>query len=358
MYNSVTIKIGSNVLTRSDSQLNIERIEHITEQVAELHKKGVKVILVSSGAVASGRSVVSLPTKIDSVSSRQVLSAVGQVKLLTTYEKLFENHGITCAQVLVTKQDFSTREHYLNMKNCFSALLDNNIIPIVNENDAVSITALMFTDNDELAGLVSSMMNTEALFILSNVNGIYDGDPKNPDSKLIREIDTINTNLEDYVTTQKSNFGRGGMLTKGRVAINTAAAGINVHIANGESKNIIADLTKNHPEVPHTFFKADEPKPAVKKWMAYSAGFAPAEVHINEGAQEALCSDKANSLLLAGVTKLPDSFQKGDLLKIIGPDKKMIGIGKAQYDRKKALEHLNSKKYRPLIHYDYLHLYP
>ncbi len=132
MYNSVTIKIGSNVLTRSDSQLNIERIEHITEQVAELHKKGVKVILVSSGAVASGRSVVSLPTKIDSVSSRQVLSAVGQVKLLTTYEKLFENHGITCAQVLVTKQDFSTREHYLNMKNCFSALLDNNIIPIVN----------------------------------------------------------------------------------------------------------------------------------------------------------------------------------------------------------------------------------
>ena len=133
----------------------------------------VSAILVrvdfSSGAVASGRSIVKSPPDKDPVAQRQLLSSVGQVKLLTTYAGMFDSHGITCAQILVTKQDFSTREHYLNMKHCFSVLLENNIVPIVNENDAVSVTALMFTDNDELAGLVSTMMNTEALFILSNV---------------------------------------------------------------------------------------------------------------------------------------------------------------------------------------------
>lgn len=358
MYKSITIKIGSNVLTRPDSQLDIERMKHITEQIATLHQKGVKVILVSSGAVASGRSVVKSPPDKDPVAQRQLLSSVGQVKLLTTYAGMFESHGITCAQILVTKQDFSTREHYLNMKHCFSVLLENNIVPIVNENDAVSVTALMFTDNDELAGLVSTMMNTEALFILSNVDGIFDGDPKKPGAKLIEEIDSENVNLEDYVTTQKSNFGRGGMLTKGRIATTTAAAGIEVHIANGNRDNILIDLTKKTGLVPHTYFKAGLPKPAVKKWMAYSAGFANAEVHINEGARNALFSTKASSLLLAGVTELPNAFQKGDLLRILDHNKKLIGIGKAQYDRKKAMEHLKAKKYRPLIHYDYLHLYP
>jgi glutamate 5-kinase len=358
VYKSVTIKIGSNVLTRSDNHLDVARMGHITEQIAQLHRQGLKVILVSSGAVASGRSLVASPPQKDPVAERQLLSSVGQVKLLTTYSGLFESRGMTCAQILVTKQDFSTREHYLNIKHCLTVLLENNIIPIINENDAVSVTALMFTDNDELAGLVATMMNTEALFILSNVDGIYNGDPKKPESKLIECMEPGKVDLEAYVTAQKSNFGRGGMLTKGRIAKNTAASGIAVHIANGTRDNIILNLT-NHPEqVPHTLFKPDMPSPAVKKWMAYSAGFAHAEVHINEGAREALFSKKANSLLLAGVTKMPQEFQKGDLLRIIDANQKLIGIGKAQYERKKALEHMADKKYRPLVHYDYLFLYP
>src|SRR5690554_3372508 len=248
---SLTIKIGSNVLTRADGGLDRERMAHITSELAELHRAGVKVILVSSGAVASGRSMVSAPCPKDPVSERQLLSSVGQVKLLTTYSALFEAHGMTCAQVLVTKQDFSTREHYLNMKNCLSVLLDNDIVPIINENDAVSVTALMFTDNDELAGLVATMMNTEALFILSNVDGVYSGNPKDPSSVLISRIEGNSTDLSQFVTTQKSNFGQNNMVTKGRIARNTAEAGIAVAIANGTRDNIILDLVCSPDKVPH-----------------------------------------------------------------------------------------------------------
>lgn len=357
MYKSVTIKIGSNVLTRHDGKLDLERITHITDQIAELHKQGIKMILVSSGAVASGRSLVPRPPKKDPVSERQLLSSVGQVKLVSTYSNLFEQHDIICAQVLVTKQDFRTREHYLNMKNCLSVLLENNIVPIINENDAVSVTALMFTDNDELAGLVATMMDSQALFILSNVDGIFNGDPSDKSSKLIEEIHNGSTDLASFVTTQKSNFGRGGMLTKGRIAQNTAAAGIAVHIANGTQHGIISDLVKQTGMNPHTRFIPGTPRPAVKKWMAYSAGFTIAEVTINKGARDALFSSRATSLLLAGITSFSGNFKKGDLLRIIDHEEKLIGIGKAQYDSKKAEDHLSDKKFKPLVHYDYLFLF-
>ncbi len=357
MYKSITIKIGSNVLTRDDGSLNIERMTHITDQIADLHKKGIKVILISSGAVAAGRSLVSWKSKKDPISERQVLSSVGQIKLVSSYSRLFDSNNISCAQVLVTKEDFRTREHYLNMKNCLSVLLDNQIIPVINENDAVSVTALMFTDNDELAGLVATMMGTEALLLLSNVDGIYNGDPEKPGAELIKIIDSPKTNLADFITTEKSCFGRGGMLTKGKIAQSTAASGVTVHIANGNTKNIISSLAKRNSNIPHTKFIADSPKPAVKKWMAYSAGFASSEVHINEGARDALYSERATSLLLAGVTEMKGSFKKGDLLKIVDHKKQIIGIGKAQYDRKRADDHLHDEKYKALIHYDYLLLY-
>ncbi|PKL49027.1 MAG: glutamate 5-kinase [Candidatus Riflebacteria bacterium HGW-Riflebacteria-2] len=358
MYKSITVKIGSNVLTQPDRKLDLARISHLTDQIATLHRQGIKIILVSSGAVASGRCMVANPPRKDPVSERQLLSSVGQIKLVSTYASLFEAHGITCAQVLVTKEDFRTREHYLNMKNCLTVLLEHNIVPIINENDAVSVTALMFTDNDELAGLVATMMNTEAYFILSNVDGIYTGNPGDAGVQLIEEISGTTTDLSGFITTKKSNFGRGGMLTKGRVAQNTAAAGISVHIANGTRHNILLDLAKNSDRVAHTRFVPGTPRPAVKKWMACSADFTNWEVYINEGACNALHAKKATSLLLAGVTSMQGDFKKGDLLRIIDHERRLIGIGKAQYDRQKADEHLKDPKYKPLVHYDYLYLFP
>ena len=357
-YQSVTVKVGSNVLTQPDGMLDYYRIEHLTSQISDLHKRGVRVILVSSGAVAAGRSVVNeFPSK-DPVSKRQLLSSVGQVKLVNLYSDLFSKHDLTCAQVLVTKQDFSTREHYLNMKNCLSVLLDNGVIPVVNENDAVSVTALMFTDNDELAGMVSSMMNTDALFILSNVDGIYTGNPGEDGSELVPEIGQGREDIESYVSASRSEFGRGGMLTKCRVAQKTAASGTVVHIANGTRDNIIAGLAEDPGRISHTRFVTSGPRPAIKKWMAYSEGFAKAGVVVNAGAREALTGSKARSLLLAGVVEFRGDFKKGDLLRVRDEEGQLIGIGRAQYDRSVADRHLNDERYRPLIHYDYLFIYP
>ena len=149
----------------------------------------MEIILISSGAVASGRSEVSPQKKLDSVDQRQLFSAVGQAKLINRYYELFREHNIPVGQVLTTKESFGTRRHYLNQKNCMTVMLANGVIPIVNENDTISVSELMFTDNDELSGLIASMMNVQALIILSNINGIYNGSPSNPDSSVIREIE-------------------------------------------------------------------------------------------------------------------------------------------------------------------------
>ena len=163
----IAVKIGSNVLTRRDGTLDVTRMSALVDQVAELHKAGVEIILVSSGAVASGRSEIHPAKKLDSVDQRQLFSAVGQAKLINRYYELFREHNIACGQVLTTKENFSTRRQYLTQKQCMEVMLENKVIPIVNENDTISVTELMFTDNDELSGLVAAMMQAEALIILS-----------------------------------------------------------------------------------------------------------------------------------------------------------------------------------------------
>lgn len=173
----ITVKIGSNVLARPDGTLDITRMSALTDQIAELHKAGVEIIVISSGAVASGRSELKIHRKLDAVSARQLFSAVGQAKLINRYYELFREHNIACGQVLTTKENFSTRRQYLTQKQCMEVMLENKVIPIVNENDTISVTELMFTDNDELSGLISAMMDSETLVILSNIDGIYNVAP-------------------------------------------------------------------------------------------------------------------------------------------------------------------------------------
>ena len=179
-FRRIVVKVGSNVLTRRDGTLDEERMAQLVGQLARLHDAGVETILVSSGAVASGRGEVHVDRRLDDVSARQLYSAVGQVKLIRRYYELFRERGIVCGQVLTTKQDFETRRHYLNQRNSMHAMLAAGVVPIVNENDTVSVTELMFTDNDELSGLLSTMMDAEALVLLSNVDGIWNGDPSDP----------------------------------------------------------------------------------------------------------------------------------------------------------------------------------
>ena len=356
-YKKIAVKIGSNVLTRKDGTLDITRMSALVDQVSELHNAGVEVVLISSGAVASGRSELKLSRKLDAVSSRQLFSAVGQAKLINRYFELFRDHGIACGQVLTMKENFATRLHYLNQKHCMEVMLENGVIPIVNENDTISITELMFTDNDELSGLIAAMMGMEALIILSNIDGIYDGDPSSPSSSVIRQIEGQRDDLSGYIQTRKSSFGRGGMITKCNIARKVADEGITVFIANGKRDNILIDLLREDADVVCTrFVPSDKPASSMKKWIAHSEGFAKGEIHVNEQAARALLSDKATSLLPVGVTRIVGEFEKDDIVRIFNPQNEQIGVGRVSLDSTRARAAIGRKGAKALVHYDYLYL--
>jgi len=355
-YKKITVKIGSNVLAKPDGTLNVSRIAHLVDQVAFLRKKGIEVVVVSSGAVASGRAVLEPLKKTDDVSKRQLWAALGQVKLISRYSDFFGEHGLICAQVLTTKENFSSRAHYLNMKNCFTTLLENKVIPIVNENDTISVAELMFTDNAELSGLIASMVNSDALILLSNVDGVFSDHPKNKDAKLIEQIEVNDKEPESGISREQSGFGRGGMITKFRIAQKVAGDGIAVHVANGTTENVLIRIL-TEKDFKHTLFVANtKTSSGVKKWIGYSDGFAKGEVVINAGAAKALDSDKAVSLLPVGIVKVTSEFKKDDLIRIVDESGKVIGVGKAGYGSAKVETEKLSEKQKPLIHYDYLYL--
>jgi glutamate 5-kinase len=237
-----------------------------------------------------------------------------------------------------------------------SVMLSNNVIPIVNENDAVSVSELMFTDNDELSGMIASMMDVQALIILSNVDGIYNGSPDNPGSEVIREIKK-GEKLTDFIRHTKSSFGRGGMQTKVSIAQKIADEGIDVIIANGKKDDILIHLLDKKKDTVATFFKASKTEVSgVKKWLAHSDGFAKGEIFINENAEKVLSGSTAVSLLPIGITKISGNFEKDDIVKIFSEKDKLLGVGKAQYNSEKATQIMGKKNQKPLIHYDYLYL--
>ena len=253
MKHRIVIKVGSNVLTRKDGKLDVTRMSALVDQVAWLRRQGYEVIVVSSGAVACGRRELTVDHALDSVEQRQLFSAVGQVKLVGLYYDLFREYNIHVGQVLTMKENFEPGEQYINQQACMQVMLENGVLPIVNENDTVSVTELMFTDNDELSGLIAQMMQANTLVLLSNIDGIYTGHPDDPQSQLIREV-SPNRDLSEYIQPEKSAFGRGGMHSKYTTASKVSQAGIRVIIANGERENILIDIMNQPASTPHTEF--------------------------------------------------------------------------------------------------------
>ena len=249
----IVVKVGSNVLTRKDGKLDVTRMSALVDQIAWLRQHDHEVILVSSGAMASGRGEIKVDHLLDSVEQRQLFSAVGQVKLVGLYYDLFREFDIHIGQVLTMKENFEPGEQYQNQQACMKVMLENDVLPIVNENDTVSVTELIFTDNDELSGLIAQMMNAETLILLSNIDGIFTTHPDDPAAQLIREV-APGRDLSEYIQPEKSAFGRGGMHSKYTTATKVSQAGIRVIIANGERDNILVDLVNNKVEVPHTEF--------------------------------------------------------------------------------------------------------
>ncbi len=359
-YKRIAVKVGSNVLTRPDGTLDVTRMSSLVDQIAELRQHGVEVILISSGAVASGRSELRLTAeeykRMDSVDQRQLFSAVGQAKLINRYYELFREHDIPVGQVLTMKESFSTRRHYLNQRNCMMVMLDNGVLPIVNENDTISVTELMFTDNDELSGLIATMMDVQALVILSNVDGIYNGKPGNEGVTVIPTVEP-NKDLSEYIHIEKSGFGRGGMITKCNIARKVADEGVTVMIANGKRDGILTDLIFHPESVTYTCFQPkQETVSSVKKWIAHSAGFTKGCICLNEKAVDVVCGDKAVSILPVGVTHVEGEFEKDDLVQVVSPEGKVLGVGRIAYDSADARAVIGMHDCKPMVHYDYLYL--
>lgn len=355
VYRKIVVKVGTNVITNADGKLDLDILDQLTTQIARLCNQGIEVLLVSSGAVGAGRSIITLPVGLPPVARRQVLSSTGQIKLINTYADLFARHGVTTAQILVTKSDFRDRQHYLNMRTCFSSLIEQSVIPVINENDAVSVTELMFTDNDELSGLIASMMQVDAHIILSHVDGLFDLSKKEDNPEVITQIDPEDNRFHKFIQPGKSEFGRGGMLTKCHIAQKLAGFGISVHIANGRTPGILYDIVSGKSV--GTKFLAQKPTHGRKRWLAHSEGMEKGAVTINAGAEKALRSPtEANSLLPVGIESVKGAFYKGDIIKICTEKGEIIGYGMARYSSEKTRELLGKTGEKPLIHYDYLYI--
>ncbi|NNE30991.1 MAG: glutamate 5-kinase [Winogradskyella sp.] len=244
----IVVKVGTNVLTNKDNRILGPVLRELVRQIAVLYEEDIMVILVSSGSAMAGMEVLGDTSIADKSIRRQVYSSVGQPRMMRHYYSIFHDHGMRCAQILATKRDFDPGKHRQNMINCYEGLLSEGVIPIANEDDAVSLTMSMFSDNDELASLVAELVDADRLIILSDTDGLYTGHPDDDASEKLNVVRT-DENVEQYVqaSNKKEGEGRGGMASKLKIAKGTANKDIPTYIANGKRENVIVDIIKNKP---------------------------------------------------------------------------------------------------------------
>jgi glutamate 5-kinase len=358
----VVVKIGSNVLTENNG-LNVRVIRSITRQICRLIDDGREVILVSSGAMASGVKKVGLNRRPDELPKRQAVAAVGQAGLIMAYEKAFGRHHKKVAQILLTSEDLSNRKRYLNARNTMNTLLSWQVVPIINENDTVSVEEIQFGDNDNLAAMITLLMDADILINLTDIEGLFDKDPRiHQDAKLIPIITAITKNTEHYASEIAGALGTGGMISKIRAARKVNSAGIPMAIARGDTPDI---LTKIFSDNAHgTFFVPRKEKLTSRKcWIAFSLKPQGA-IEIDDGAAEAILKN-GKSLLSSGIVAVEEDFNMGAPVEFRNRKNEILGIGLANYSatdiRKiKGLKSnqikvvLGHKSYDEVIHRDNL----
>ncbi len=244
MYKEIiVIKVGTNVISNKDNRIVIPVLTNLVKQIAELYERGIITLLVSSGSVIAGKEVLGKSSIKDKTQKRQVFSAIGQPRMMSLYYKIFKDYGMKCAQVLPTKRDFSPGVHRENMIKCCEGLLSQGVIPIANEDDAVSVTMSMFSDNDELACLLAELINADKLIILTDIDGLYNGNPASEKTNLIENVNP-KEDLDKYIkdSGKSDGEGRGGMGSKLNYAQQAAAHEIPTFIANGKRENTIIDI--------------------------------------------------------------------------------------------------------------------
>ncbi|HZJ84047.1 MAG TPA: glutamate 5-kinase [Syntrophomonadaceae bacterium] len=326
----LVVKVGTSTLTYKNGQLNLHRIEHIVRELSDLHNQGKEVILVTSGAIGVGASRLGFKTVPETIPQKQALAAIGQGALLHLYEKLFAEYGKTVAQVLLTRDDLDDRLRYLNATNALLAMLDMGVIPIINENDTVVVEEIKFGDNDTLSALVAAIVEAELLLILSDVDGLYDADPRtNENAIFLDEVTEITDSMEKNSKSKGSSFSSGGMFTKLKAARICMGAGVPMLIANSNIDNVIRQVVQGN-QIGTLFIPKDFKINARKKWIAFGS-MIHGRLVVDEGAGDALLH-KGKSLLPSGIIEVIGEFDLGTVVAVVDQLDNEIARGLVNYN--------------------------
>lgn len=360
----IVVKVGSGVLTR-DLGLDLDIMASLARQISAQMDQKREVILVSSGAVASGVKKIGLPKRPDKMPEKQAAAAIGQAGLIHEYEIAFSRHGKHVAQILLTDEDLSNRKRYLNARNTMGTLLDWGVLPIINENDTVAVAEIKFGDNDSLSARVALLMEADLLINLTDIDGLYDKDPRRfPDAQRIRELVSIGKHIEELAAGVPGALGTGGMLTKIKAARKMIASGIPMIIASGKDPSILTDLFEGKDK--GTFFRPKHQRLGSRKsWIAFNSKPKGA-LHLDVGAADAV-RNKGKSLLSSGISRVTGDFGMGAPVEIRDSEGRVIAVGLVNYssediDTIKGLKsrdiekRLGHKEYDEVVHRDNLAL--
>lgn len=325
----IVVKVGSALLTKDDNTLNDAFLESFVEQIAELKKQGVAVLIVTSGAVAAGRSEVTLKKESKTIPYRQALSAVGQIVLMDRYRALFAKHEMPVAQALLTDMDFQNRESFLTMRNTLDLLMEMGVVPIVNENDVVTYVGFKFGGNDPLAAKVSAMLCVDAMVLLTDVDGLYTANPqKDPNAKLLTQLEYITDEIKSFASTTVSKKSLGGMITKVEAAEYALGSGISTVIASGKIPGVLVEAIMGRPFRGTVVGSGGEACGGRLMWMRSKMRREVACV-VDDGCVRAL--RKNGSLLAVGITEVRGEFERGDVVAVLSKTGELIGFGQINY---------------------------
>jgi len=355
-YHRIVAKFGTSLLTAGSDHLNEDIMSSLVDQVAQLYKQGLELLVVSSGAIALGRYKLGLTREIKGIPFKQVLASVGQARLMQVYEQLFGQHNITVAQALLTKADLSDRAGYLNARNTLLALLELRVLCIVNENDVVAVDEIQeakFGDNDNLSAMVANLVDADLLLILTDTAGLYTADPhRDPDARLISQVERIDSEIERLAADTPRRSGVGGMITKIEAAKLATASGVTMIIADGREPGIISRLAAGEAVGTH-FLPTTSKLESRKRWML-SGLSTRGKLVIDSGAALALRKQK-RSLLAAGIKRVEGDFQRGDIVNLYDPQGSRLGCGITNYSSSdiETIKGAHSRKITTLLGYDY-----
>jgi len=343
-YKRIVVKIGSSLFCSGKAKLDTGLLNNIARQLSDLLKSDVEVVVVSSGAIALGMSLLKFSERPKELSLLQAAAAVGQNELMDVYRRHLKKLGLNCAQLLLTWEDFSDRKRYLNAKNTLNTLLKLKTVPIVNENDTVSTDEIKFGDNDHLSALVSILVGADLLIILSDVDGLLDRD-----KRLIRVVDKITAQIKALATPTDKKTSVGGMITKIEAARIAVSSGIPCVIANGRKRDIIKQVVKDSTSNGTIFIPEGDLLDAKKRWMAFGTK-SNGKIVVDEGAKKALFHNK--SLLAVGVVGCEGGFSCGDIVSVCDNKGNEFGRGKTGVAAKDVEKVKGSRFGKEIIHRD------